>query len=105
MMTSRSIEPRASCFATPSRRIAKASVWRTLWRSWWTDRLVRGRSPDDHARSRQGEGEGRGARRSDRSGGDRFHLVLLVTTASRLAVPVRRDVLRGLEQALSRAWI
>src|SRR2546430_4712874 len=49
--------------------------------------------------------EGRGARRPCRSSRDRFHLVLLVTARGRLAVLVRRDVLRGVEQALSRARI
>src|SRR5438477_1361156 len=84
---------------------ARIDMWRTLWRTSWTDRLVVDAPRVDDAPVQQREGEGRGARRKDRPGGDRLHLVLLLSTRGGMASPLRRDVPRGVEQAVPRSWL
>src|SRR2546426_5253703 len=75
-----------------------------LWNVPWTTDLVIARGPLDDSAVANGGGRGF-VGRAHRSSSDRLHHVLLRTARRRLAFPIRRDVLRGGEPPVSRAWV
>src|SRR5713226_4226165 len=79
-------------------------VWTNLWNVPWTTDLVITLCATDDARVVSGGGRGV-VRRAHRPSGDRLHFVLLRTARRRMAFPVRRDVLRGGQPPISRAWV
>src|SRR4051812_2220175 len=81
-----------------------SGVWMNLWSVQWTTHLVNAPCDTDDARvvSRGGRGV---VGRAHRSSSDRLHHVLFRASRRRMAFPVRRDVLRGGQSSLSRAWV